>query len=77
MAKLSKRDNVLIAGLGIGDPEKITNPFSGDSVELDGTGVALYDYIKGCEAMNLHTKMNQGLTLFRKLYPSEYMTLLD
>ena len=78
MAKLSKRDETLIATLMIGTKsENVTNPFSGESVELDATGVALYDFIKGCEITNLHDKMQQALRLFRKLYPSEYMTLLD
>ena len=75
--KLSKRDETLLSQLAIGKPESITNPFSGASVVLDGRGVALYDYVKGCEVTGLWTKLNQGLTLFRKLYPSEYMTLLD
>tara|TARA_R110000796_G_scaffold1673_8_gene6996 strand:- start:1914 stop:2165 length:252 start_codon:yes stop_codon:yes gene_type:complete len=79
--KLSKRDNTLIDSLDFDrdetEPVTVQNPFSGHSCELDVMGVALHDFIKGSEAMSLWDKMEQGLTLFRKLYPSEYYTLLD
>ena len=75
---MSKRDDTLMASLNIGtDSEVIRNPFSGKSCEVDAEGVALYDFIKGCEATQLYDKMEQALTLFRKLYPNEYYTLLD
>ncbi len=79
--KLSKTDQALIDGLAFDRDsiakETITNPYSGDSCELDARGVALHDYIKGCEHLMLWKKMQTGLTLFRKLYPDEYYTLLD
>jgi len=75
---MSKRDDTLIASLQIGtESEVIKNPFSGESCELEAKGVALYDFIKGCEATQLYDKMQQALTLFRKLYPNEYYILLD
>jgi len=68
----------LISELAIGkNAETVQNPYSGEQVELNPTEVAIYDFIKGCEATRLYTKMQQGLTLFRKLNPSAYMTLLD
>jgi hypothetical protein len=79
--KLSKRDETLIDSLSFDrdETEKVTvsNPYSGESCELEVRGVALHDFIKGCEALRLYDKMQQALTLFRKLYPSEYYVLLD
>jgi len=79
--KLSKRDEDLFASLSYDRTstvkEKITNPYSEESCELEPRGVALHDFIKGCEALSHFTKTQQALTLFRKLYPSEYYTLLD
>lgn len=55
----------------------IENPYSGQSCELDERGVALHDFIKGAEAFGLNQKFSLGISLFAKLYPSEYYTLLD
>lgn len=55
----------------------IKNPYSGESCELDEKGVALHDFIKGAEALQFHQKFSLGISLFAKLYPSEYYTLLD
>jgi hypothetical protein len=57
--------------------ETVRNPYTDESCELEPQAVALYDYIKGCEAMCLYSEMNVVLTLFRKLYPNEYYILLD
>jgi hypothetical protein len=79
--KLNKKEQELIDGLSFDrnstEKESVKNPYSGDSCELDARGVALHDFIKGSEALGLYQKMQLGLTLFRKLYPSEYFTLLD
>ena len=79
--KLSKKDEALFASLSYNrnstEKKTVKNPYSGESCELEPRGVALYDFIIGCEALSLYNKMQQGLTLFRKLYPSEYYTLLD
>ena len=80
-AKLSKRDETLLAELGYDrnstETETIRNRFGGGTADLSPREVALYDYIMGCERMSLWTKMNQALTLFRKLNGNAYMTLLD
>ena len=77
-AKLSKKDQTLLDSLCIGSRvETIRNPYSGGQCELDATGVALYEFVIGCEALRNYEKMQQGLTLFRKLYPNEYYVLLD
>lgn len=76
--KLAKRDQAVIDSLEIGTKnELVTNPFSGHSVELEPEAVALYDFIKGCEASGLNDKLRQGLYIFRKKWPNEYMDLLD
>ena len=55
----------------------IENPYSGQSCMLDARGVALHDFIKGAEELGEHKWFNLSLPLFRRLYPSEYLTLLD
>lgn len=59
------------------EDEYVTNPYSGQGCKLDPLGVALHDYIKGCEMLNQHTRMQQGLRIFAEKYPNEYMILLD
>jgi hypothetical protein len=76
--KLAKRDQAVIDSLQIGtQKELVTNPFSGNSVELEPEALALYDYIKGCEASGFNDKLRQALYIFRKKWANEYMTLLD
>jgi hypothetical protein len=76
--KLSAKDQALIDSLQIGTKnEVVTNPYSGDKVELEPEAVALYDFIKGSEALSLYDKMQRGLNIFRRKWPNEYMTLLD
>ena len=57
--------------------EIVTNPFSGESVELTPEAVAVYDTIRGCEMFGDYAGVRKGLDWFRKYYPSEYMVLLD
>jgi hypothetical protein len=76
--KLSAKDQALIDSLQIGtEKEIVTNPFSGDKAELEPEAVALYEFIKGSEALKLYKKLQQGLNIFRRKWPNEYMTLLD
>gem|GEM_PF-938635 len=78
--KLTKTDQKLIDSLVFnfnGKDETIRNPFSGETCKLEPRGVALHDYIKGCEATKLYDNLRKGLTLFRKLYPEQYYVLLD
>ena len=72
----NKTQEQILAGLELEGPETITNPFSGVSVELDAQGVALYDYIKGCE-MTGNKDFDQARYLFADLYPDAYMKLID
>ena len=59
------------------ESEIVTNPFSGESVELSPEAVAVYDTIKGCELFGDYAGVRKGLDWFRKYYPEEYMVLLD
>jgi hypothetical protein len=60
-----------------GGPDIVTNPFSGVEVELDAQGVALYDFIKGCEINGSYKDFDQARYLFSDLYPDAYMKLID
>lgn len=57
--------------------ETVTNPFSGESVELDPVAVAVYDCIKGAEALGDYDVVRKGIDWFIDNYPEAYMTLLD
>jgi len=76
--KLTKTQQALISELEIGtESETVTNPYSGKSVLLTPIGVALYDFIKGCEMLHNYKNFDNARYAFQKLFPSEYMTLLD
>jgi len=55
----------------------VQNPFTGVKVELDAQGVALYDFIKGCEIVGNYKDFDQARYLFAKLYPDAYTKLID
>ena len=67
--------------------ETVTNPFSGESYELTGVELSLYDFIIGCQMIfetqpSLMTQkrineFQEGLMWFRKNNPEAYQILLD
>ena len=67
--------------------ETVTNPFSGESYELTGVELSLYDFIIGCQLIfetqpSLMSKkrineFQEGLMWFRKNNPEAYQILLD
>lgn len=59
------------------EPEEITNPYSGQSCILTPDAIALYDYVKGCEMLENWKGLSEGLFVFAKHWPEEYMILLD
>lgn len=59
------------------EPEIITNPYSGHSATLTPEAVAVYDLIKGAEAIGSHQIVRDGLDWFRENYPEEFYILLD
>lgn len=72
-------DEELIASLELKkEGEVIANFFDPDKkCKLDPLGVALHDFIKGCEVTQKYDKMQQALGIFREKYPEEYYVLLD
>ena len=67
--------------------ESVTNPFSGDSYELNGVELSMYDFIMGSQyVMEVAPKtvtekqineFHKALSWFRKNNSDAYMTLLD
>ena len=67
--------------------EKITNPFSGESYELNNVELSMYDFIMGCQMLferapnrvneQMIEDFQKGITWFRQNNPDAYMALLD
>ena len=67
--------------------EKVTNPFSGETYELTGLELSIYDFIVGCQmvfdtAPSTMTKkrineFDKALNWFRVNNPEAYYVLLD
>ena len=67
--------------------ELVTNPFSGDSYELNGVELSMYDFIMGSQyVMEVAPKtvtekqineFHKAISWFRKNNSNAYMTLLD
>lgn len=67
--------------------DTVTNPFSGESYELTGVELSLYDFIIGCQMVfdsvpNTMTskridEFQKALMWFRKNNPEAYYVLLD
>jgi len=70
--------------------ETVTNPFSGQSIDMPKFAVAVYDVIMGCNLMaeqydQKHgtgscpawEDVRKGLDWFRQYFAKEYMVLLD
>ena len=66
---------------------EVTNPFSGESYELTGVELSLYDFIIGCQMMfdtqpsimnnKRITEFQKALNWFRVNNPEAYYVLLD
>lgn len=56
---------------------KTTNPYSGESVDLNEEEHTLYNLIKHAEKIEHYDVMQKGLDKFSRMNPSAYMTLLD
>jgi hypothetical protein len=70
---------ILPKGLKILDkePVDVANPYTGEKITLQPDAVAVYDMIKGSEAMRLYDDVRVGLDWFRLNEPKAYMVLLD
>jgi len=78
MGKMSK-DVVPFDGVQVFDTEPVyvTNPFSGDGIELTPVAATVYDIVMGANALGAYDTVRKGLDWFRRFYPREYMVLLD
>jgi hypothetical protein len=58
--------------------DTVTNPFSGESIELNAPELSMYDFIMGCVMLNKYdATFNKAITWFRKANGDAYMVLLD
>ena len=64
--------------------ETVTNPFSGDTYELNNLELSMYDFVMGCAMMpsniisdKIIKNWQDGLSWFRKHNSKAYMVLLD
>ena len=57
--------------------DTVSNPFTGESVELTAEELSMYDLIMGAQILQAYDVMQKGLGWFRRENPSAYMTLLD
>ena len=76
-----KRPEVPFRGMDIYDEAEgmieLTNPYSGESIEVHPEVAAVYDLIKGAEMLGVHSTVERGLDWFKQHYAKEYMVLLD
>ena len=59
------------------EPVEVSNPYSGQKCVLQPTAIAVYDCIKGAEALGEMDTVRKGIDWFIEHYPKEYMVLLD
>ena len=57
--------------------DTVTNPFSGESYELNANELAMYDLIMGSQVTGHYDITRKGLDWFRSANPKAYMVLLD
>ena len=63
----------------------VSNPYTGESIDLTAEELSMYDFIKGAEFVmsgmssnaKLISEMRRGLDWFRRANPEAYMVLLD
>jgi hypothetical protein len=76
---MKKKDiQKLFPGIVVGTMnEVITNPFSGNSIELNPTEVAVYDYLKGCEMLGDYKMLRKAIDWFIDNNIKAYSVLID
>lgn len=57
--------------------ENVTNPFTGETANLDQYGASLYDYIINAKMFLEWKKVSVALNIFQKYYPNEFKILLE
>ena len=56
---------------------RVSNPFTGESVELTAEELSMYDLIMGAQMVQRYDVMQKGLDWFRRENAEAYMVLLD
>jgi len=57
--------------------DTVSNPFTGESVELTAEELSMYDLIMGAQMLQAYDVMQKGLSWFRRENAEAYMVLLD
>lgn len=57
--------------------DTVSNPFTGDSIELTAEELSMYDLIMGAQMLQRYDVMQKGLGWFRRENAEAYMVLLD
>jgi len=57
--------------------DAVSNPFTGDSIDLTAEELSMYDLIMGCQVTRNYKLMQRCLDWFRRANPEAYMVLLD
>lgn len=57
--------------------DTVSNPFTGDSIELTAEELSMFDLIMGAQMLNQWEIMQKGLSWFRRENAEAYMILLD
>lgn len=57
--------------------DTVSNPFTGESVELTAEELSMYDLIMGAQMLQRYDVMQKGLGWFRRENAEAYMVLLD
>jgi len=57
--------------------DTVTNPYTGESAELNANELSMYDLILGAERLGAYKVLRLGLGWFRVANPEAYMVLLD
>lgn len=64
-------------GVVYSEGERVSNPFTGESVELTAEELSMYDLIMGAQIVQRYDVMQKGLDWFRRANAEAYMVLLD
>jgi hypothetical protein len=57
--------------------DTVSNPFTGESIELTAEELSMYDLIMGAQMLQAYDVMQKGLGWFRRENAEAYMVLLD
>ena len=57
--------------------DRVSNPFTGESVELTAEELSMYDLIMGAQMVQRYELVRKGLDWFRRENAEAYMVLLD